>query len=280
MLRRSFTINNSSDEIIRLDIRHRQDIRNAPGIIICHGFKGFKDWGFFPHLAETLAHAGYVTITFNFSRNGIGADPQNFTERESFARNTYSHEIEDLECLLSAVRGESIGKGLIDPDNIGLFGHSRGGGIALLSAADNPDIKAIVTWAAIAHVDRFDEKQVDLWKKEGFIEIENKRTKQFMRIEKDLLEDINKNRDRLNILSAAKKISVPTLVLHGANDDAVPLAEAAQIYENLSGELRDFVVIEDANHTMGISHPMAARSPAYDTALDLTENWFDLHLSV
>ena len=264
--------------MIRLELHYRQDARNAPAIFVCHGFKGFKDWGFFPHLAETLAHAGYVAITFNFSRCGIGSDPQSFTELDAFAHNTYSHEIEDLNCIITAVKDGTIGKGLIHPDKLGLFGHSRGGGIALIFASENPDIKTLVTWAAIARVDRFDEQQVKLWKQQGYLEIENKRTKQMMRLDPDLLNDITKNAGRLDILSAAKKITVPTLVLHGENDDAVPISEAEQIYENLGTEMKDFMIIERANHTMGISHPMSVRTNAYETALDLTENWFDLHL--
>ncbi len=279
MLHRSYTINNSSNEIIRLEIRHRQDVRDAPAVLICHGFKGFKDWGFFPHLSETLAHAGYVTITFNFSRNGIGADPQNFTELDAFAQNTYSHELEDLNCLYSAIRDGTIGKGLINPENIGLFGHSRGGGIALIFASENPDIRAIVTWAAISRVDRFNEQEVNAWKKNGFIEIENKRTKQLMRIEKNLWDDIKTNAKRLDIIAAAKKILIPTLIMHGENDDSVPLMEGKLIFENLKSETKDFVALEEANHTMGITHPMDAKSLAYETAVDLTENWFDLHLN-
>jgi dienelactone hydrolase len=279
MLRKNYTIHNRSKEIIRLDMRYREDARNAPVVIICHGFKGFKDWGFFPHLSETLADAGYIAITFNFSRNGIGADPQNFTELDLFARNTYSHELDDLKCVLSSVREGILGKGLIDPDNIGLFGHSRGGGIALLGASAKIGIRAIVTWAAISHVNRFGPDQIMKWKTEGFIEIENKRTGQLMRIDSDLLEDINRNADHLDIIAAAKRLVMPILIIHGEKDDTVPLGEAEAIYKSLSSEDKDYIVIEGANHTMGITHPMTARTPAYETALDLTENWFDLHLN-
>ena len=92
MLRKSFTLTNDSNEYIRGDLRYREDSRNVPAVIICHGFNGFKDWGFFPLLGETLANSGYAAITFNFSRNGIGSDPEVFTEPEKFALNTYSHE--------------------------------------------------------------------------------------------------------------------------------------------------------------------------------------------
>jgi predicted alpha/beta-fold hydrolase len=42
-----------------------------PAIVVVHGFKGFKDWGMFPPLAERLARAGFATITFNVSGSGV-----------------------------------------------------------------------------------------------------------------------------------------------------------------------------------------------------------------
>jgi uncharacterized protein len=41
-------------------------------VIVCHGFKGFAHWAFFPYLARSLAEAGLNAITFDFSGSGIG----------------------------------------------------------------------------------------------------------------------------------------------------------------------------------------------------------------
>jgi ATP:cob(I)alamin adenosyltransferase len=53
-------------------------------VVLVHGFKGFKDWGFFPHTAEALAADGHAAISLNFSLNGIGDRPTEFTELEAF----------------------------------------------------------------------------------------------------------------------------------------------------------------------------------------------------
>ena len=275
MLRRNFSLSNSYGEFIRGDIRHAENVKNAPAIIICHGFKGFKDWGFFPSLAENLAETGYVSLAFNFSRNGFGTDTQNFTNLDLFAKNTYTHEIEDLGCVINAIQNEKIGKGLIDPSRIGLLGHSRGAGIVLLYASKNKNIETVVTWAAISTVERFSEDQINAWTQNGYIEMENKRTKQIMRIERDLLQDIEKNKSELNILAAAEKIEIPTMLIHGANDDSVSQSESQEIYKHLSSEVKEIHIIEDANHTFGIAHPMQSRSEEYSVVLDLTEAWFD-----
>ena len=46
----------------------------SPVLVICHGFKGFKDWGMFPFAADVLASRGISVLRFNFSLNGIGED--------------------------------------------------------------------------------------------------------------------------------------------------------------------------------------------------------------
>src|SRR6266496_4249110 len=51
-------------------------------VIICHGFKGFAHWAFFPYLARRLAQDGLTAITFDFSGSEIGADRETFTETE------------------------------------------------------------------------------------------------------------------------------------------------------------------------------------------------------
>lgn len=38
----------------------------------------------------------------------------------------------------------------IDPSKIGLIGHSRGGGIALLSAFQDQRVKAVATWGGVS----------------------------------------------------------------------------------------------------------------------------------
>jgi len=41
-------------------------------VVIAHGFKGFKDWGFFPWLADYLCRERAAVCRFNMSRSGIG----------------------------------------------------------------------------------------------------------------------------------------------------------------------------------------------------------------
>ena len=119
---------------------------NASGtVVICHGFKGFAHFAFFPYLAERLADAGLRAVTFDFSGSGIGDDRENFTNPLAFTHNTYLQELDDLDAVISEARVHDWIEG-----PYGLFGHSRGGGIAILQAARDANVGALVTWAAIS----------------------------------------------------------------------------------------------------------------------------------
>jgi len=278
MIHKNISVTNSESEIIRAEIYHRNAIKDAPVIIICHGFKGFKNWAFFPVFAESLSQADYITLTFNFSRNGIGPDLQNFTELDKFEKNTYSHELEDLKCIVDAIASGEIGKGLIDPERIGLMGHSRGGGITILHSKNDPRIKSLVTWSAIATVERYTPEQIKLWKEQKYLEFENKRTGQLMRIGIELLKDIQKNKKQLNILAAAEELETPTLLIHGQEDESVPVQEAQSIYDHLASPSKELIIIENGTHTFGARHPLESMPEELETVFELTENWFDRFL--
>ena len=186
----------------------------------------------------------------------------------------------DLDVVFSAVRSGNLGNGILNRENIGLMGHSRGGGIALLYGSTHPEITTIVTWSAIATVNRYSEEDILEWKNRGFSEIENRRTKQIMRIDSRFIDDIEKNTDKYDILKAAGNIEMPVMVVHGEKDESVPVSEANQIYNNLSSVEKQLEIIENGSHAFDITHPMDSRSPQFEIALDITENWFDKYLNL
>ena len=97
-----FQIHIEPNRMIRGDV-YPADQSSQGTLVICHGFKGFKDWGMFPYVAKQLSDH-YDVITFNFSHNGIGDDLLEFTELEKFAANTYTRELEDLHVLIEHIR--------------------------------------------------------------------------------------------------------------------------------------------------------------------------------
>jgi dienelactone hydrolase len=227
----------------------------VPVLIFLHGFKGFKDWGHFPLVAEFLSRSGFAVVKFNFSHNGTTPENQTeFADLEAFGKNTFSLELSDLNVVIDDIfwRG---GKELnCDPNRIGLIGHSRGGGIALLSAYHDKRVKAVATWAALCDFEpRVNPPELIEWKKNKVLYEMNSRTGQQMPVYFSLREDFYKNRKKLSIPHAVNHMPVPQLIIHGKADKTVPFSEAEKLSSwNLFAQL---VEIENGDHTFGGKHP-------------------------
>ncbi len=278
MIFRTLTLNNAFNEPIRFDLRYAEGTTNAPVIILLHGFKGFKDWGFFPDLATSLVYSDYVTITLNFSKNGIGADGKTFTELENFAQNTISLELSDVETILQAIKKGQIDNHAINPEAIGLVGHSRGGAVALLTALEHDDIGAVVTWAPVGDLYRFRDEQIKQWQTQGYIEVLNQRTGQIFKMNRTYWDDLQKNKEKFNLFERIQDLDVPALFIHGSEDETVPVEDSKQLYENCGAYSKRLEIIDGTDHTFGIKHPFEKATEPYNIAKDLTESWFDRHL--
>ena len=250
-----------------------------PVVVICHGFKGFMEWGFFPHLATLLADRGFVTVRFNLSGSGMSPGGELVDDPDAFRANTHSREVEDLVAILEAT-GELIAPGRVDRSRIGLFGHSRGGGNAVLAAArsSRPDsVRALVTWAAVSTFDRYSPEQKEAWRQNGEHPVVNARTGQQLALGLGLLEDIEAHGAELDILAAAKTLQTPWLIVHGEDDEGVPVAEADRLAWEAAGPSK-LVKIPGANHTFGSRHPFAGPTPHLTQALNETQRWFRRYL--
>lgn len=226
-----------------------------PHVLVVHGFKGFMHWGFFPELSRRIADAGMVCVSFNGSGSGIGADLLNFTEEEAFARNTVSRELEDVDRVRALARAGALPG--IDPERAAMVGHSRGGGTALLHAAEHGDYRAVVTWSAIDSFDRVDAASKAGWRASGSLPVVNSRTGQVLRLDVCVLDDIERNREHFDIPAACRRLTARALVIHGTDDEAVPVSAAGRIFSALPEGTRERLVIEGTGHTFGAVHPLA-----------------------
>jgi dienelactone hydrolase len=250
---------------VAVDVRAGGREAARPAVVVLHGFKGFKDWGMFPPLAERLARAGFSAVSLNVS--GAGVDDEGmFSYPERFGRNTFSAELGDLGRVIDALAAGGLG--VPAPSSIGLLGHSRGGGVAILRAADDARVRALVTWAAIA---------TETWRASGRQDVVNARTGEVLPLYTEVLDDIDTRSAQLDIEAAAARVAAPWLIVHGTHDEAVPVAEA----ERLAAAQPRAVLerIEGAGHTFGARHPWAGTTPELDRAMTGSVTWFATHLT-
>ena len=259
---------------IRGDIYEAKSARGA--VIICHGFKGFARWAFFPYVARDLAKAGLNAITFDFSGSGIGPDRESFTQLEAFAENTLTRELDDLDLIVDYMRRRNlVGR------KFGMMGHSRGGGTAILfTAPSDSDVNALVTWASISYPNRWLPEDVKTWRTRGYAEVTNSRTGQVLRLGTHLLEDVEEHgKTKLNIEAAAAKIKVPWLIVHGTADETVPSAEAERLHA-LSPAVSTLLLVEDANHGFDAKHPLTEVPRSLDKVVKATVKFFVEHATI
>ena len=274
---KDFVLNTSRGDKLRATVYGEENIEFSSCIILVHGFKGFKDWGFCPYIGEYFCNRNYFVITFNFSHNGIGENLTEFTELEKFAENTFSLEISELSELVDAYKNHFFGK--VNNKPIGFLGHSRGGGISLLTANQRNDIRAVAVWASVSNFDRYSIRQKEEWKKKGVFEVLNTRTKQIMKLNYSLLDDLEKNKeDLLNIEKAVKSLNSPLFIAHGEEDLAVPVKEAEVIYNWSNKNNTEFYKIPGTGHTFNAKHPFEGSNPKLELLLEKTEKFFNTNL--
>jgi len=248
----TYTLPGAKGRGMLMDLTFDDAHKNAPLVIFAHGFKGFKDWGTHNLVANYFAEHGYRFLKFNFSHNGTTADkPTDFTDLIAFADNTFSIELADLKAVIDfACNGGSLRRA----NGVYLIGHSMGGGISIIQTAEDKRVKKLVTMASISGFGNLWPKEAEeQWRLQGIMYMLNSRTGQQMPLKVGLLDDLQRNAARLNILEKAAEITQPWLILHGDEDKTVPLSHAEEL--KAANPHAELAVIHGADHTFNGSHP-------------------------
>lgn len=239
-------------------------------VVIVHGYKGFRQWGFFPWLARQLAACNLASLRFDMSRNGIGEDSESFDRLDLFEDDAYSIQLADLR---------TVNEYLDTTDLAALprffLGHSRGGAVAILGATDQIDLAGVVTWSSIARVDRWDQTTKKQWKRQGYFDVINARTRQVMRSSSAFLDDLERNRERLDVRAAVSRLRTPLLAVHGKEDESVPPTESEEIVA--AAPDASLVLIPNGSHTFGAIHPLVDVPATLRLAFEVTEKFISSH---
>ncbi len=263
---------------IRADLYAPLDGSRSGLVILCHGFKGYRTWGFFPYLAECLAGAGIAALAIDFSFDG---DLGGTARPDLFQRNTIKRERADLEAVLRPVVHERPGNLAGARLPIGLFGHSRGGVIATLAACENHAIGALCTWSCPAHPDHFTAAQKERWRGQGEYDFTDSRGGARLALSTDYLDDLENNREAYDLVRRVAALRVPHLIIHGETDLAVRVDDARALHD-AERELHDKkLLVLRTGHTFGVADgpAMDAENPprALAEACYETVRWFNHH---
>lgn len=246
-------------------------------LLIAHGFKGYKDYGFLPRLAEAAAHAGYLAHRFNFSHSGMTRNTQRFDRPDLFEKDTWGKQVHDLLAVAAAcASGKLPGQGLEQV----WFGHSRGGVTSILAAARAfsqeglPQPAGLITAATPASACSLSDADRARLRQRGSIESPSNRTGQILRVGKPWLDEIDANPKAVDPVYRISQVMCPTLIIHGSDDPTVPV-EAANLLAAGAANLHKKVIINGAQHTFNAPNPL----PVDETYPEQTQALFDAVLN-
>ncbi len=263
------------------DARFLPNDMKKPIILFVHGFKGFKDWGHFNLMADKFAQEGFVFVKMNLSHNGTTPDhPVDFVDLEAFGHNNFSIEMDDLGSLIDHIFSPAfeVPAQEINLSRLFIIGHSRGGGLAILKAYEDKRIYGLATLAAIDDLEkRWSGQALKQWEEAGVQMVHNGRTRQDMPLYFQLVEDFRRNKSRLDIPAAVKGMSKPMLIIHGNDDETLPVSMARNMKDWNSKVILE--IVNGANHTFGGSHPCpSAKLPDHTRlAVEKIKNFFTVY---
>jgi pimeloyl-ACP methyl ester carboxylesterase len=228
-------------------------------VLLAHGFKGYKDYGFIPVLTATLAATiPVVAHRFNFSHSGMNEDVSTFGRPDLFENDTWGKQIFDLgACVDAAVAGDLPHTPAGLP--VAILGHSRGGVSCLLFAAQRFNMESsnkptcLITMAAPSRANTLNEDERDMLRETGSIETLSSRTGQTLHIGKQWLLEQLEDPYTFDVLAACTAIQCPVLAIHGEADSTVLPGAASMIADTCpDGHAH---LIFDASHVFNTPNP-------------------------
>jgi dienelactone hydrolase len=255
-LKESFVeLPNSRGKLLRGMLHRPAGARGpVPSVVFFHGFTGdrMESHWIFIKCARALASEGIASLRFDFYGSG--------ESEGSFHEATLQSEIADAR---AAVRFARQQKG-IDAARLGLCGLSLGGSVAAC-VASAARAKALVLWSAVAHPAILQQ----LSKKLGKPAPNHPDDFEYdaRRISARFLNDAAK----VEPLSAIRRFTKPTRIIHPGKDDTVPRSHAADFLQASGARIKQKVIIPDADHTF--------TSIAWESAvIGQTVEWFRRYL--
>ncbi len=199
---------------------------SAPLIIIMHGW-GSNSEHMLP-IAETFHNAG-VNVLLLDSRCHGKSDGDSYSALPRFT--------EDIEHSIEFVKQEHSRKTLSFNGRIILLGHSVGAGAVLYAASKRDDISAVISISAFGSPQWLMTRYF-----EGF-----KLPKFLIRFLIAYIQWIIAHQfSEIAPVNTIKKLTIPTLVVHGTSDNTVPFEDAEHIQNNNNNGY--LLSIDGANH--------------------------------
>ena len=202
-----------------------------PLIVMPHGGPFVEEVILFDEWPQFFANNGYMVIQPQYRGSfGYGLD---FHQKAFINGGEAGKKMQDD---LDYGAKHLINKGLVDKNNVYMFGWSYGGYTSLIASMNKEKLyKCVVAGAAVA--DQIQQYNYFRSRLEGS--------------QKERQEAYRK--DAVNPIDHIDDIKVPLLIIHGDNDQRVPIKHAYKFVDELKKKniQHEFIVLEGADHFLG-----------------------------
>ena len=221
-------------------------------VVFGHCFTCTRHTSILRHICGELTEEGFMALRFDFSGNG--------QSEGSFAESTYSKQISEMQTAAALLSQ----KGAFW---IGLAGHSLGAAIALLTAAREETVKAVCVLAGrlsgLNAMHFLSQDQRSELRETGSVLFSSRG--RALQLSNTFFADAEK----YNLPEAVASMRRPLLIVHGDNDEIIPVDEA-QRARALNPENIELALIPEADH-------MFSRPEHRQQVSGLVVEWFKNH---
>lgn len=213
--------------------------KNAPHglVVFLPGYLDSKDSHSFVEFEKTLVTRGFITIRF---------DPTGTWESGGTIKDySISQYLKDIKQIIAATKKKNK-----KIERIILIGHSLGGMLGAIYAAQHKEISAVVAIMppqAFVRKENFHER-AEKWKEKGFkLSIRHRPEDKKKTIEFKVPYHFVKNSLKYNVLEYISKVRVPIILMAGEYDKRITPKSVKEIYDH-ANEPKKFVILKKVGH--------------------------------
>ncbi|HET89856.1 MAG TPA: alpha/beta fold hydrolase [Chloroflexi bacterium] len=238
-----------------MNVPRLREKESFPVVLLLHGYISpdiYTTLAYTTRYADHLARSGYLVIhpnLRNFPPSDAGPDP--------FRVGT-ALDVLHLIALVRQMGGQPGALQRADPNRIGLWGHSMGGGVALRVITVAPDVRAAVLYGSMSGDERTNYERILYWSggERGLEELETP--------EEDL--------ERISPIYYLDRIQAAVSIHHSDTDEVVPLAWSV----DLCGRLQALNKTIECFTYSGLPHTF--RGAGDQLFMQRVADFFDQHL--
>lgn len=212
--------------------------KDIPIFVLCHGHGSHKDSSTFLSLVKKLAPEQISSFRFDFSGHK--------DSEGKFEDFTPSQAVDDINCAVDFLKNDGYSK-------IGLVGSSLGAFASVIVAAQKPEIIAVALKSPTLDLRIWKTKMIAKfgknWEQEHYIVYKTGSVE--CNLDEQLLDVFVNDGLGYNIFEQAKNVKATTLIVHGENDETVPIETSEKISKIIPNCRLQIIKGADHEYTTG-----------------------------